>query len=152
MHFRAERESPHVELHRRTDDAGRVEPIDPMVFEGRDPAWREWWEERLDAADRMQVEHAVRNATRVSDPRLEPFVWGLIAWSKRGLWLNVAVSIVLVATTSLEASLKPRWHGFWVTMFVVTTVLPWKVWKDARRLARAKDVQESRRGKRRGSA
>lgn len=139
----------HLELFPRKVDAEWMEPTDPRVFEGRDPAWREWWEERLDHDDRVRVENAVKDGTRVSDPRLEPFVYGLIARSRRGLWAKVALNVVLVGTTGIQAALNPRWHGFWVAMFLIAlTAVPWKIWMDARRLARAKEVQESRRGKR----
>src|SRR6266571_6233816 len=30
----------------------RMEPVEPAVFVGRDPEWREAWEERLDAESR----------------------------------------------------------------------------------------------------
>jgi hypothetical protein len=130
-----------------------VEPIDPRVFEGRNPPWREWWEGRLDDEDRRRVERALNDGTRISDPRLEPFVYGLIARSRRGLWMKVAVNVGLVVTTAVQASLNPRWHGFWVAMFIVSlTIAPWKVWVDRRRLVRARDVQESLPGKRGTSA
>jgi hypothetical protein len=130
-----------------------MEPIDPAVIEGRDPAWREWWEEHLDDTDRTRVESAVKDATRVSDPRLEPFVYGLIARSRRRLWLNVVLNVALVVTTGVQASLNPRWHGFWVAMLLTAlTAVPWKLWMDAQRLSQAKAVQEARRGTRGHSA
>ena len=88
----------------------------------------------------------MKDATRVNDPRLEPFVYGLIARSRRGLWLRMALSVGLAVTTGIQAALNAYWHGFWVAMFLIAlTAVPWKIWMDARRLARAKEVQESRR-------
>jgi hypothetical protein len=67
--------------------------------------------------------------------------------------MKAATIVCIVMTTGVEAWLSPRWHGFWLTMFLVApTLLPLKLWTEARRLARAKEVQESGRGKRGKSA
>ena len=55
-----------------------MEPLDPAVFAGRDPEWREAWEERLDADSRRQVKSAIKDGSRLDDPALEPFLYGLM--------------------------------------------------------------------------
>lgn len=51
-------------------------------MEGRNPWWREAWEE-LPAADREAVKRAWKQGTRVPDDRLLPFIYGLIAIERR---------------------------------------------------------------------
>jgi len=51
-----------------------MEPIDSAVFAGRDPEWREAWEE-LDAESRGRVTATIKDGSRLDDPVLEPFLY-----------------------------------------------------------------------------
>jgi hypothetical protein len=74
-----------------------VDPVDPDVFAGRDPAWRQAWEELLDAESRKRVEDAIKNDDKLDEPTLEPFVYGLIARRrKRHRWRMVQAAILFV--------------------------------------------------------
>lgn len=116
-----------------------MEPIDASVFEGRNPAWREWWENKLDEGARKHVEDAVRNGTGINDPNLEPFVYGMIARERRGLKLKIAqmafLAVVSGSWVLLTATKTPWWHGFWITLFLVdVTAVPWTLRRKARSL------------------
>ena len=119
-----------------------MEPIDASVFEGRNPAWREWWENKLDEGARTQVEDAVRKGTGINDPSLEPFVYGLIARARRGLKLKI-VQMAFLAVLSgswvlLTAAKAPWWHAFWIVLFLVdVTAVPWTLRLKARSLTLA---------------
>jgi hypothetical protein len=106
-----------------------MEPIDPAVFVGRDPEWREAWEE-LDAESRRRVTAVVTDGSRLDDPALEPFLYSLIARRRRHhRWRIVQAVITLtigtfwaVATTEIRPSL---WSWFFIPLLIVfLTVLP----------------------------
>jgi hypothetical protein len=115
---------------------GTIAPVEPATKEissGRDPAWREAWEGRLDESSREAVEVAVRNRTPVGDPRLRPYVLGLIARRRRalhlrtGVWVFVTlvVAVWVYATTILRPSLFAL---FWIAALVVClTVVSFRI-------------------------
>jgi len=59
-----------------------MDPVPAEVLEGRNPWWRQAWEE-LSAPDRHAVQQAWKTGTRVPDDRLLPFIYGLIAIERR---------------------------------------------------------------------
>jgi hypothetical protein len=128
-----------------------MEPVDPAVFVGRDPQWREAWEERLDAEGRRRVRAAVTDGSRLDDAVLEPYVYGLIARRRRqlrwrvlqGVFTLAIVSAWVVATTVIRPSL---WSWFYIPLLVAClTVLPLALLRERHRLDRAALAQTSSR-------
>lgn len=62
-----------------------MQPVDPHVLEGRNPWWKEAWEEQLTDTQRREVRRAIWRGRRVDDPRLLPFVYGSLAQARRAL-------------------------------------------------------------------
>ena len=112
------------------------------VASGRDPAWRVAWEERLDDASRAMVLDALKNRTAVQDPKLAPFVAGLIARKRRGLRSSTALSVVVTLSTLFwvyaTAVRRPSpLVVFWVAMLLAClTLLPLRLWSARRALAK----------------
>ena len=128
-----------------------MHPLDPDVFAGRDPAWREAWEELLDTESRKRVEDVIKNGDRLGDPALEPFVYGLIARRRRrhrwrivqAALMFVIAGVWVVATTVVRPS-PLGW--FWIALLVVVvTVVPFKLRLEGRALDRAEEAQTSPR-------
>jgi hypothetical protein len=125
-----------------------MDPVDPDVFAGRDPAWRMSWE-ALDPDARQRVSDAVAEGKRVGDTRLEPFVYGMIAKRRRQQrWriLQSAFTVVLsgfwvAATTVLRPS--PFAWFFVPALIVALIVPPVLIHGEARRLDRAEVAQTS---------
>ena len=128
-----------------------MNPVDPDVFAGRDPAWREAWEDGLDLPDREQIVKAVRVAARVVDPELEPFVYGLIARRRRqNRWRLVQALVALSISGSwayMTTVVRPsaiKW--FWIVSFAIALVaIPVLIRAEARRLDKAESAQQARR-------
>ena len=59
-----------------------METVPAQVLEGRNPWWREAWE-NLPASDQDAVKQAWRYGRRVSNDRLLPFIYGLMARERR---------------------------------------------------------------------
>ena len=55
-----------------------MDGIDPAILTGSDPGWRMAWEETLSAEERSRVQAYVREGTKMTDPKLQPFVVGYI--------------------------------------------------------------------------
>ena len=128
-----------------------MNPVDPDVFAGRDPAWREAWEDGLDLPDREQIVKAVRVGARVADPELEPFVYGLIARRRRqNRWRLVQALVALSISGSwayMTTVVRPsaiKW--FWIVSFAIALVaIPVLIRAEARRLDKAESAQQARR-------
>lgn len=125
-----------------------MEPVAADVASGRDPAWREAWEERLDDTSRRLVRDAVKNGTAVQDPDLVPFVTGLVARKRRslrsstGLWAASTLATVfwVYATTLRRPS--TLFAVFWLAMLIVcVTVIPLRLRSARRTLARCQSAQ-----------
>jgi hypothetical protein len=141
-----------VGRHRALTTPGRilpVDPVDPDVFAGRDPAWREAWEELLDPESRKRVEDAIKGGDRLDDPALEPFVYGLIAWRRKRLRWRIVQAVILfviagvwvIETTVIRPS-PLSW--FWIAVLVIiVTVIPFKLRLEKRALDRAEEAQTS---------
>ena len=126
-----------------------MEPIDPAVFEGRDPAWREWWEERLDQRSRTRVEDAVKTGRRPDDPDLEPFVYGLISRKRRRLRWRVLQLLILLPLSAWWAYFNPIPFFkviFFAALIVGLTFVPWKLRRESRQLSRVEQTLGSTRG------
>jgi len=129
-----------------------VDPVDPPVFAGRDPEWREAWEGRLDDESRRRVVFALKEGSRLEDPTLEPFVYGLIARRRRQLRWRIAAAApmlaLVVAWTIATTVVRPSlWGWFYVTLLIVfLTVVPFALLRERRRLERAELAQTSSRG------
>jgi hypothetical protein len=128
-----------------------VEPVRPDVLAGRDPAWREAWEDDLDVDQRQRVVHALRTGVRMQDEQLEPFVYGLIARRRRqNRWRLIQIVVALwisgfwtYVTTVVHPS-AAKW--FWIASFMVALVaMPVLVRAEAKRLDRAEAAQQVRR-------
>jgi hypothetical protein len=125
--------------------------LSPDVFAGRDPAWREAWEEDLDVAQRQQVVNALRAGVRVQDEQLEPFVYGLVARRRRqNRWRLVQIVVALwisglwIYVTTVVHPSAAKW--FWITSFVIALVaLPVLVRGESKRLDKAEAAQQVRR-------
>ena len=68
-----------------------MKPVRPEVLRGRNPWWREAWDE-LAPSDRRAIQEAMRQGMRVPEDRLLPFVYGYMAIERRSLrwvWLQV---------------------------------------------------------------
>ena len=124
-----------------------MDRMKPEVFAGRDPAWREAWEDDLDVDQRQQVVNALRTGARVQDERLGPFVYGLIARRRRqNRWRLVQIVVALwisgfwtYVTTVVHPS-AAKW--FWIASFVVAFVaLPVLVRGESKRLDKAEAAQ-----------
>jgi hypothetical protein len=72
-----------------------MQPVDPRVLEGRNPWWKEAWEEALTPAERREVRRAIWQGRRVEDPRLLPFVYGSLAQTRRAFrsWVVLALPL-----------------------------------------------------------
>jgi len=128
-----------------------LDGIDPDVFIGRNPAWRQAWE-NLDARARMEVANAVKEGVRVSDPGLEPFVYGLIARGRsRHRWglvlavlsLGQGVFWVIATTVIRPSAFKWLWI---VAVATEVAVIPFLIRADSQRLNKAEAAQTSPRG------
>ncbi len=129
-----------------------MEPVDPAVFAGRDPQWRGAWEERLDADSRRQVTSAIKDGSRLDDPALEPFLYGLIARRRRqnrwrivqGVFTLALLGAWVIATTVIRPSL---WSWFYIASLIAgLAIVPFAVLRERPRLDRAESVQTSPRG------
>ena len=128
-----------------------MEPVEAAVFAGRDPQWREAWEERLDAEGRRRVTGALKDGSRLDDPVLEPYLYGLIARRRRQLRWRVLQGVFtlaittawVVATTVIRPGL---WSWFYIPLLIFgLTVLPLALLRERRRLDKAELVQTSSR-------
>lgn len=125
-----------------------MNPVDPDVVAGRDPAWREAWEAGLDLTEREQVVKAVRTGVRVADPGLEPFVYGLIARRRRQnrfRLVQVVVALVIsgswVYVTTIVRPSGFKW--FWILSFAIALVaIPVLIRAETRRLDKAESAQQ----------
>jgi hypothetical protein len=120
-----------------------MEAVDAAVLEGRDPAWREWWEERLDQASRTRVENAVKYGKPLKEPSLQPFVYGLIARKKRRLRWKIPQLVFLVALSMWWAysTRIPFFRLFFVVLLILEfTLIPWRLREESRQLARAEQA------------
>jgi hypothetical protein len=105
------------------------------------------WEDELDVAARDQVIHAVRVGVRVTDPNLEPFVYGLIARRRRqNRWRVVQALVALVISgfwvyvTTVVRPSSFRW--FWIMTFALAlATIPFVIRAEWRRLDRAESAQ-----------
>jgi len=124
-----------------------MEGIDTAILQGRDPPWRTAWEQELDDDERARVEACIADATRMTDPRLAPFVLGRIARSRRAVQRRAVVMLVLIAITFLSlvgiALFRPgAWRFAYVGVLVAELLIaPWLVTRPARRLDRARRAQ-----------
>ena len=74
--------------------------VDPEVFHGRNPWWREALEQNLHPEERRKVRTAVNWGRRVEERHLVPYVYGLIAIVRRSLGWRIplfAASVVHAA-------------------------------------------------------
>jgi hypothetical protein len=120
-----------------------MEPVQPEVLQGRNPWWREAWEE-LDPRDRKAVNEAISRGKRVPDERLLPFVYGLLAISRRRLrwvWLQVLNIELLASIWIYFTCLRPSSVGgfCWLVAIAVLglAALPTRLALGRRRLGRA---------------
>jgi hypothetical protein len=120
-----------------------VQPVDPQVFEGRDPWWRMAWEESLTAQERRRIRRAVRTGTRLNEPALEPVLIGLIARERRSLrwrWLLWPIQVTIPAAWLwATAVVHPSgWRWMWWPLLALAVVgVPAAMLIRRRRLARA---------------
>lgn len=124
-----------------------MEPAAADIASGRDPAWREAWEERLDEPSRAMLLDALKNGAAVRDPNLAPYVAGLIARKRRALRSSTALSVVVTLGTLFwvyaTAVRRPSPLAvFWVAMFLLCiTLLPLRLWSARRALAKCELAQ-----------
>lgn len=93
-----------------------MRPVDPDVFVGRNPAWKEAWEEDLTDDQRRQVRRAVVRGRRLDDPKLAPYLSGLLAQALRSLrWsavLLIAMFSMWLTVGIVSKSSFGHWYGF----------------------------------------
>jgi hypothetical protein len=101
-----------------------VRALDPDVFVGRNPAWKEAWEEILSQGQRRQVRRAVMRGRSLDDSELAPFVMGLLAREKRSLrWkpvVLIAMSILWLFAGVVSRSSFNRW--FYLCLATVVAI------------------------------
>lgn len=96
--------------------------IHPEVLNGRNPWWREAWEE-LSPEERESIKRAFRSGERVPDGGL-PFAYGLLAIERRRLrWMPLQLLWVeaLVGVWIYFHCVRAR--SFWCWMFIAIAVL-----------------------------
>jgi hypothetical protein len=130
-----------------------VKPIHPEVFTGRNPWWREAWED-LPPSDSKAVKDAMRRGTRVPEDRLLPFVYGLIAIERRTLrwvWLQVVLVEAMAGFWVYVHCFRPSGSTGFCWFFVLIMVLgvaalPLRLALGGRRLRRAESANLWGRG------
>ena len=63
---------------------GSEDAYSEWILEGRDPVWREAWEERLTQSERDEIDRAIAEGRGPLETRLAPFVVGAARRKKRG--------------------------------------------------------------------
>ena len=98
----------------------------------------------MSAEERARVQACVREGTKMTDPKLQPFVVGYIARARRALHRRIALVAfqVVVIVLALVATRTIIWPVYLVALLVLELVLiPWRVRKEVHSLDRAEHAQ-----------
>ena len=121
--------------------------VDPDVLAGRDPAWREAWEDRLTHKQRREIRRAVIRGRRLGDEELMPYLVGLLARERRRLrWKALpllGIASLWLLAGALAKSSGVRW--FVVVAGVLFVVGTWaSLWLQRRWLDRSEALNLTR--------
>src|SRR6266511_4959646 len=120
--------------------------VDPEVLIGRDPAWKEAWEEHLTDEERREVRRAVTRGRTLDNAELAPYLMGLLAREQRNLRWKVVLWIGMFALWLFAAIAAGSSFGHWfylglAAVFFVSGIVSF--WVQRTWLARAERLNLS---------
>jgi hypothetical protein len=87
--------------------------VDSDVLAGRNPAWREVWDDQLTDSERRDLRRAVMRGGHLDDEELMPFLVGLLARERRSLrWKPLpllGIAALWLVAAALAKSSGVRW-------------------------------------------